>query len=104
MPSTMLSLLLEREADRFYQRFTKATEMLEDEILSIRNRALTELDQIEKHLKTISAKTDAILTDLGIEDPISTRRKQLLEKMTSILKDIGVSESGIKQFIDSIVK
>lgn len=92
LPGTMLSLMLERESEKFYQRFTQATEMLEDEILNIRKRAIRELNEVERNLNEISIKTDAVLNSLGIDDPVAARQQEQIRKVAGILRSLGTLE------------
>ena len=66
-PDVLLDLLLERESDKFFNRFSQATKILDDHISSISKRVKKELDEVEDYMKKLGEKTDVIMGELGIE-------------------------------------
>lgn len=68
MPGSMLNMLLERESQKFLSRFSKAAEVIEADLMQIRNRIVQELDDVEDSLKDINRKADAMMEKMGLEN------------------------------------
>lgn len=63
-PGKMLDILLEREGEKFRQRFEKGAAALEEAIFRLAENSKKELDEVDENLSTLSTKVHDLLAKL----------------------------------------